>query len=104
MRQSGLCYSWVQVELYSRKSALGGKLEQKAVKLHLLPGQRQGGRHGLGSSSRAPQKTQHSLHPARTLAPLWSCPPLPLTMCMPFFLGCLQPTRRAPSVATSSTR
>jgi hypothetical protein len=28
----------LQVEQYSRKSALGAKLEQKAVKLHLLPG------------------------------------------------------------------
>ena len=29
----------LQVEQYSRKSALGAKLEQKAVKLHLLPGE-----------------------------------------------------------------
>lgn len=28
----------LQVELYSRKSSLGAKLEQKAVSLHLLPG------------------------------------------------------------------
>ena len=27
----------LQVEQYSRRSALGAKLEQKAVKLHLLP-------------------------------------------------------------------
>lgn len=37
------------MELYSRKSALGAKLEQKAVKLRLLPGARlrRGGRRGL---------------------------------------------------------
>lgn len=32
----------LQVELYSRKSSLGAKLEQKAVALHLLPAERDG--------------------------------------------------------------
>ena len=39
---------YCQVELYSRKSSLGAKLEQKAVALHLLPGgfEAQGGSAG----------------------------------------------------------
>jgi hypothetical protein len=36
------CCIFVQVELYSRRSALGGKLEQKAVKLRLLRGDKEG--------------------------------------------------------------
>lgn len=36
------CCTFVQVELYSRRSALGGKLEQKAVKLRLLRGDKEG--------------------------------------------------------------